>query len=327
MADGEWRKGVESRVAHGIEPQDCETVAVDLNLVESCVQRPLRLGEGYLHMSDSNVPADLSQDDSPESPAETFGSSAEVKADSSPPAKKSKENPLMNILINVLIPVVALSALSKDGGKPWHIGPLWGMIVAVTFPVVYGIWDLIRSRKVNFFSVVGIIGVLLTGGITLYVWNADGTVKESAAFLFAIKEATIPIVFGILILGSHFTGKPLMRLFLYNPDLFDVGRIEKAIAKRNEETDYQKALLKTTFIMAGSFFLSACLNYGLAMYFLKGADSTKEAYNAAIAKLTGWGYLVIGLPCMIIWFIAGWLLVRQLRKLTGLEFEDLTVPR
>lgn len=278
-------------------------------------------------MSDNDPPTESSsQQDSSNKSKEPEGAT-DAGQNSSAVSNKPKENPLMNILINVLIPVVALSALSKEDGKPWHIGPLWGMIVAVTFPVVYGIWDLISRRKVNFFSIVGIIGVLLTGGITLYVWNDDGTVKPNAAFLFAVKEATIPVVFGVLILGSHFTGKPLMRLFLYNPDLFDIRRIEKAISKRSEEPNYQKALLRTTFIMAGSFFLSACMNYGLAMYFLKGAEHSRVAYNEAIAKLTGWGYLVIGLPCMVIWFIAGWLLVRQLKKLTGLQFEDLTVPR
>ena len=45
-----------------------------------------------------------------------------------------QDNPLVNIMVNVLIPVVALSFLSKDGGKPWHFGPLWGMIIAVAFP-------------------------------------------------------------------------------------------------------------------------------------------------------------------------------------------------
>jgi hypothetical protein len=277
-------------------------------------------------MSESDPSAESNQND-PQNLPEDSASPSEVTSNTSPASTKAKENPLMNVLINVLIPVVALSALSKEGGKMWHVGPLWGMIIAVTFPVVYGIWDLITRKKVNFFSIVGIIGVLLTGGITLYVWNDDGTVKPNAAFLFAIKEATIPTVFGILILGSHYTGKPLMRLFLYNPDLFDVGRIEKAVNKRDENASYQKALFRTTCIMSASFFVSACLNYGLAMYFLKGAEHSRIAYNEGIAKLTGWGYLVIGLPCMVIWFIAGWLLVKRLKSLTGLEFEDMTVPR
>ncbi|MEZ5328087.1 MAG: VC0807 family protein [Verrucomicrobiales bacterium] len=279
-------------------------------------------------MSDSDPPAESIENDAQNLPEDSESPSNVADPSAAGATKaKPKENPLMNILINVLIPVVALSALSKEDGKLWQIGPLWGMIVAVAFPVVYGVWDLISRRKVNFFSVVGIIGVLLTGGITLYVWNEDGTVKGNAAFLFAVKEATIPTVFAILILGSHFTGKPLMRLFLYNPDLFDVPRIERAIKKRGEDVNYQKALFNTTCIMAASFLVSASLNYFLAMYFLKGEEHSHVAYNDAIGKLTGWGYLVIGVPCMVIWFIAGWLLVKRLKSLTDLEFEDMTVPR
>ena len=54
--------------------------------------------------------------------------------------KPSQENPLINILINVLIPVLALSFLSKDPvvqemlGKevrPWHVGPLWALVVGL----------------------------------------------------------------------------------------------------------------------------------------------------------------------------------------------------
>jgi hypothetical protein len=244
-----------------------------------------------------------------------------------PAKKKDQENPLVNLMVNVLVPVVALTALSKDDDKFWHIGPLYGMIVAVAFPVCYGTWYLISKRKVNFFSVLGIVSVLLTGGITLYVWNNDGTVKPNAAVLFAIKEAMIPTVFGILILGSHWSAKPLVRLFLYNPDLFDVPRIEKAVKQNSNEGEYNKALFTTTVIMSASFFLSAVMNYFLAMYFLEGKAATKVAYNEALGNLTGWGYAVIAAPLMVIWLLALWMLVKRLKTLTELDTEKLMIPR
>ena len=52
--------------------------------------------------------------------------------------------PLANLLINVLIPVMALSFLSKDpavqvmlgkAAKPWHIGPVKALIVALALPL------------------------------------------------------------------------------------------------------------------------------------------------------------------------------------------------
>ena len=238
---------------------------------------------------------------------------------------EKQENPVANILVNVLIPVLALSLLSKEEGKPWHIGPLWGMIVAVAFPVVYGVYDLVSKKKMNFFSILGIVSILLTGGITLFVWNEDGTVKPNAAFLFAIKEATIPITFGTAILASHWTAKPLVRVFLYTSELFNIERIEKSVREESKMDDYQKLLFSTTVIMACSFFISAVLNYGLAMHFLSGSEHSRIAYNAAIGKLTGWGFLVIGLPCMLISLFAMWRLIKSVRKMTGLQTEEIFV--
>ena len=109
------------------------------------------------------------------------------------PNKPHQEHPLANILINVLIPVLALSYLSKDPAlqrllgesvKFWHIGPMNALLVALAFPVSYGLWFFSKTKKMNFFSGLGLVSVLLTGGLTLFLWNKDGTVKEHAAILF-----------------------------------------------------------------------------------------------------------------------------------------------
>ena len=59
-------------------------------------------------------------------------------------APADQENPLANIMVNILIPVIALSWLSKDGDKAWHVGPINGMIIAVLLPTVYFIWHFIK---------------------------------------------------------------------------------------------------------------------------------------------------------------------------------------
>ena len=79
--------------------------------------------------------------------------------------KKEQENPLHNILINVLIPVFALSFMSKDGDKIWHIGATKAMMVALIPPLAYGIWFFMKTKKMNFFSLLGLISVALTGGL------------------------------------------------------------------------------------------------------------------------------------------------------------------
>ena len=248
-----------------------------------------------------------------------------------PPPRQQQENPLMNILINVLIPVVALGVLSKSSGEGLlgflHLGPVKGMLIAVALPLGYGIWFLIKHRKLNFFSILGVVSILLTGGLTIYLWNEDGTVKANAPMLFALKEAAIPLIFGVTILLSWWSKNPLVKVFLFNPDVFDVPKIEKHVAEKGTQNDFRKLLFEGNLWMGLSFFISTVMNFFLAMHFLSGATGSREAYNAAVGKLTGWGFLVIGLPIMVILVIIMIRLVKKLEAITGLSRDDIIMPR
>ncbi len=237
-----------------------------------------------------------------------------------------QENPLTNIMVNILIPVVALSILSKSGDKAWHIGPLYGMIIAIAFPTIYGIWFLAKNRKFNFFSILGVIGILLTGSITLYVWEGDGSIKPNAALLFAIKEAAIPLLLGATVLYSHKTSKPLVEMFLLNPDILDIPRIEKAIEQKGAHAAYDTLRWKGTWMLAGSLMLSSVFNFILAMIFLSG-QTDREGYNAAVGKLTWVGFLVIGIPLMVIMLSGLFYLIKNIRTLTGLDKDEVFLPR
>ena len=240
--------------------------------------------------------------------------------------KKEEENPLTNIFVNVLLPIIALSQLSKNGGKLWHVGPELGMTVAVAFPLIYGIWFFFKTKKFNFYSVLGIISVLLTGFITIHVWNEDGSVKDNAALLFAIKEAATPLILGAVMLYSHRTKKPLIEVFLLNPDIFDIPKIERAAKEKGTLKEYSSFRLKLTWIFSGSFFLSSFMNFFLAMFLLEGAKD-KESYNLAVGKVMGYGYLVIGIPLMAIMIGCFIYLMKKIGSLTGLTKEEYMVPR
>ena len=242
-------------------------------------------------------------------------------------SSKNQENPLANIMWNVLIPVAALSFLGKNGDKIWNIGPVWGMLVAVSLPVIYGIHHLIKTKKPNFFSILGIVSILLTGGIAIMAYQDDGAVDKQAPLWFALKEAAIPFVFGITIFISHWTKTPLVRVFLYNPDFFNIPVIEKRIEEKETTTQYKKLIFSGTLLLAGSFFISMVLNYFLAMYFLEGKTDSQEDFNSGVAKLTGWGFAVIGVPMMVILMVTMWRFVSGLKKLTGMDNEEILLPR
>jgi hypothetical protein len=257
-----------------------------------------------------------------------------------PDPKPAQEHPLANILINVLIPVLALSYLSKDpefqqaigkAVKPWHIGPVKALIVALAFPIGYGVWHFVKTRKANFFSALGLVSVLLTGGLTIFLWNKDGTVKPHADILFGLKEASIPFILGLAVIGSHFTNSPLLRVFLYSDSIFDIRRIENRVDEINGRESYQKILFQATLLFAASFFISTILNFGLAMYFLGDLDhaaaNAREIYNEKVAKLTGWGFAVIGVPILVFLFFTLRRLLNHLGKLTGFKDDEMMLPR
>ncbi|KAB2641722.1 MAG: hypothetical protein DVB25_00945 [Verrucomicrobia bacterium] len=255
-------------------------------------------------------------------------------------SKRKDEHPLANILINVLVPVMILSLFSKDPelqeklGKAvrfWYLGPLKAIVIALVLPIGYGLWYFVKNRKPNFFSGLGLLSVLLTGGLTLYLWNKDGSVKDQAGLLFGVKEALIPLVLGVGILFSQRTATPLIRVFLYNDSIFDIPRIEARVAELEVHSGYAQLLTAATRLFAASFFLSAMMNVVLARWFFRGfephAVDALEVYNSIIAKITGWGFAVIGLPILVFLFFTLMRLLAGLRRITGLTDTEIMHQR
>ena len=171
------------------------------------------------------------------------------------------------------------------------------------------------------------MSVLLSGSLTLYLWNHNGSVKPNAGYLFGIKEALIPLVLGIAILASHRSASPLIRLFLYNETLFDIPKIEGRIHEVSAQGAYERLLLGATRLFATSFFLSSLMNLCLANWLFRGFDSTAinalENYNAIVAKVVGWALAVIGVPVIVFLFFTLRRLLKGLGDLTGFTDEEM----
>jgi len=247
-------------------------------------------------------------------------------------AKKEQENPLLNIIINVLAPVLILSYLSKEGHKPYHIGPMKAMVVALALPIGYAIWHFIKTRKLNVFSVVGFLSVLLTGVITLYIWSDDSPEhRAKAGFFFGMKEAIQPLILGSLFLITHRSKTPLFNTFIYNDSIFNLKKIEHVVSSQNKHDEYRALLWMSTLLFFGSFLISSGLNFWLANYFMGDLDphaaDWKELYNADVAKITGYGFLVIGAPLLVIGGFIIFKLISGLKSITQLDIEELLHAR
>ncbi|WP_233998571.1 VC0807 family protein [Microbulbifer pacificus] len=227
--------------------------------------------------------------------------------------KPQKESLLANILLNIVIPTVILTKLSGDN---W-LGTKWAIVVALAFPLLYGLRDLQRSGKVNFFSALGIISILLTGSMSLL---------ELEAKYIAIKEAAIPGLLGIATIVSLYTRWPLVRTLVYNDRILDTAKIARSLVSRGTETAFDRTLQQASWMIAGSFFLSSALNYILAEVLLKSPPGT-EAFNEELGKMTALSFPIIALPATAILMLVLVFLFRRIGKLTGLTLEEILVQQ
>lgn len=224
-----------------------------------------------------------------------------------PPAKR--ENLLVNLLFNIAIPSLILAKAST----PERLGPVAGLIVALAFPLSYGIWDFVQRKQTNFISVIGFASVLLTGGLGLM--KVDN-------FWFAVKEAAMPSIIGIAVWASMFTKRPLVRQFLFNDQVMDVAKIESELDKVDKRPDFDRLLSSSTYLLVLSFAVSAVLNYVLARWLLTSPAGSSE-FNAELGKMNVLSWPVIVIPTMIITVFALWRLISGIKNMTGLGLEEM----
>jgi len=222
---------------------------------------------------------------------------------------KKKDNPFISLIVNVVIPVTILTLLSKEK----YLGPVWALVVGLAFPISYGLRTLIRERKPDVMSIIGVVSVSLTG--------IFGILKLPPEWI-AWKEASIPLIIGIAIVVSIKTPFPLIKKLLITDALFNLDRLYLALKEKNNEAVFEKRLVGLTWGFASSMFLSSVLNYVLAKVMLKSAPGS-EAYVAELGKMTGWSHVIILIPCMIILIFVMNKMFNTLTELTDLPLDDL----
>ncbi len=229
------------------------------------------------------------------------------------PGRPSPENLWLNLLFSAVIPAIVLSY----GSKEKYLGPVWGMVVALAFPLGYAVYDLVRRRTWNVISLVGFVGTLLTGSL--------GLLKMSG-FWFAVKEAAVPLVLGLAIPATLHTRQPLVRTLLYNDQILDTARIGNALEERANLRAFDRLLWWASWVLAGAFLLSAIINFGLAWWLLPSVSGTEE-FNRQLGKLQFWSWPGVVIPSSAMVFYAMFRLVKGLEQLTGLKGEELFHPR
>lgn len=227
-------------------------------------------------------------------------------------SKGKNENPLLSLLTSIIIPAVILSKFANEE----YLGVVPGFIIALAFPVGQGLYEIIKTRKPGFISIIGLASIFLTGII--------GILQLPTEWL-AFKEASVPLLIGMTVVLSLKTRYPLVKKLFFNDSLLDMERIGKILDEKNARGAMEKTLKISTYMIGGSFLLSAVLNFILAKVIVTSPSGT-EAFNVELGRLTALSYPVIALPSTIVMCVALWYLFAKLKKLTGLEFEELIAP-
>ena len=231
-----------------------------------------------------------------------------------------RENPFFNLAFNILIPIIILQKGHLLLGKNTGVVVL---LLALAFPIFYGLFDFIRNKRKNIISIFGTLNVLFTGGFALY--KLDG-------IWFAIKEATFPLLIGIFVFVSAYTKKSFFEYISHHTPLFKWDLIKERIQTVSSSHHLKTLFRKATIMFSVSFFISAILNFILALYIFSeqgpvGISSAEKEIllNKKIADMTWLGFVVIGLPMTFFAIGIFWWFVKQLSKLTRLPIEQLMI--
>ena len=228
-----------------------------------------------------------------------------------------RENTLLNLGFNILIPVLILNKGKDwfgDWLRPWFDNvavPV--LVIALAFPIGYFVYDYFKRAKYNIFSILGLVSVLLTGGIGILHIPTEW---------FAVKEAAIPLILGLAVLLSLKTPYPLVRTLLFNREILNVDKVQRALRESGNEADFEQLLVRCTRLLAASFILSAVLNYLLARWIVDSPSGT-DAFNEEVGRMMAWSWPIIVVPSMVLMMAALWLLLRGIRRMTGLELESV----
>lgn len=227
--------------------------------------------------------------------------------------KDHKPRPMIDMLFSIVIPSIILMKFSGEE----DLGATKALLVALYFPVSWGLYELLKYKKFNFIALLGLVSVLLTGGI--------GVLELDTKWL-AIKEAAVPAIIGIAVLLSTKTRYPLIKTLIYNPKVMDVETIKQRLNDNNNTELFDKRLLHATYFLSTTFMFSSFMNYVLAKWIVTSPTGSSE-FNEQLGQMTLLSYPVIALPSMLMMMAIFYYLWRTINGLTGLTLEEVMSPK
>lgn len=214
---------------------------------------------------------------------------------------------MLKLAVTLVIPYIILTRL----GSLTDLDPRAVLLIALAFPVGWMLGALHRRADVGITPVVGLVGILLTAAI--------GTLADDPRWL-AVKEASVPLLFGLAILASSRTRHPLVEILV--DKVVDRDAVRTALANRDASDRWQRLMTRATLAWAGALLVSAVLNFALARIVVTSPGGTAE-FNAELARMTALGLPVITLPMMVMMSTTVWYIVHGVTDITGLAPREI----
>lgn len=230
---------------------------------------------------------------------------------------ESNQSSFSNIIFNIFIPVMILNKGHKIG-----LTPVQALLIALSFPLCFGLYSLIKEKKMNYIALLGLANILFSGILTILALGG---------IWFAIKEALFPLLIGAFVLASSFSKKPFFKTMFLNPAAFNVTKINEKLDSTEKQTDFEKLMKTSTQLLSISFLVSAALNFILSLFIFEplteslSTTEKQELLNQQLSQMTMYSMPVILVPMML--FVGGilYFAFRKTTKITGLSMDELFI--
>ncbi len=223
----------------------------------------------------------------------------------------------LDLAFNLVIPVMILQKLSSRLGEN---GPLIALVIALSFPLSFGFYDLVVKKKRNLLSILGFINILFTGGFALMGLTRNW---------YIAKELLLPALIGTYVWSTTLRKTPFIELIFFNDSVFNMDAINQKISEKNNRKDLKRLMFHSTKIFATTFLVSAVANFFIAnniftdIPYIWTATERAAIRNYEIAEMKKWHYIVLLVPSLVMTVLLLWHLVSGLTKITGLKMEEL----
>ncbi len=208
---------------------------------------------------------------------------------------------LIAACVNVVLPALIVSFLSAEE----LLGPSGAFLMALVLPLAYGVIYLMLHGRMNIFSVIGLVSIILTGSF--------GVMELSPSWLIA-KETGIPLLIGMVILYTGKRKRPFLGMLL--SEIMDMHKVGEDYSSRKSKKTLAEHVRRANAMFASVFFIGALLNFFVAFSVLSAEPGTSE-YASEVGRLTALSYPLIVLPVIVMLFVVFAVLAGDIEKSTG----------